>query len=313
MPRFQAIATITWDFETRSLSQKDIQAMAEQHLREIPKLEGMNDIRSVVRVEKVKIEKVRVAEFKIEEVMPFVEFDVPYHQRDYVFNGITYSVKMNSQRYFVFRECMHCVCCRLNGTRMFLEYHPADNSPHFNLYGEENGNLILMTKDHIHAKSFGGEDRHSNYQTMCLTCNNLKGHSNLTIDNLRILRNIYNENVSKISKKKLHHLIEENKAKLAQPWSNNKVSGTQRRKKQAQYKASFDTVVTTCDIHVCKSGNEIYGQSIYDSKNIKQKIIGCIKKGTCLETLLATKDKVMCKIQKDEVIMLHLSLVKAKE
>lgn len=314
--RYRAIATITWDFDTTVRSPKDVQDLAEKHLEQIPTLDGAGDLRMVIRVDKLKekVEKVRVGEFKIDEIMPFITKDDV--KKDYDCNGIVHSVKMNSHRYFVFRECMNCVCCGLKGTKMFLEYHPADKSPHFNLYGEEDDKLILMTKDHIQAKAFGGEDRHSNYQTMCLTCNNLKGHSNLTLDNLLVLRNVYNENKSKVTKNKLHLLIEDTRIKLAQPWPNNKVSGTQRRKKQAQQKASSDAVVTTCDIHVYKSEGEMYGRSVYDTQLIglpgDHTKVGCIKKGVCLEPLLATKDKVMCKIQ-NEVVMLHHSLVQTKD
>ena len=50
------------------------------------------------------------------------------------------------------------------------------NSYHFNLYAiGENGNWILMTKDHITPKSRGGRDHLSNLQTMCDQCNNRKG------------------------------------------------------------------------------------------------------------------------------------------
>jgi len=59
--------------------------------------------------------------------------------------------------------------------------------------------------------------------------------------------------------------------------------------------------------------NEVYGRSVYDALPVNHKQIGCIKKGTCLEPLLATKDKVMCKLQDDDVMILHHSLVKTKE
>lgn len=306
--RWRAIATITWDFDSPNRSTKEIQEIADKHLGQIPALDGMSDLRMIVRIDKLKekVEKVRVGEFKIEEVMPFISKDD--FKKEYFCNGISHLVKMNSHRYFIFRECMNCVCCGLPGTKMFLEYHPADKSPHFNLYGEEDGKLILMTKDHIHAKSFGGEDRHSNYQTMCLTCNNLKGHSNLTLDNLRILREVYNENKLKVTKKNLHFLIEEARTKFAQPWPNN------RNKRQQIYKKlTADAVFTTCDIHVYQNNLEIYGLSIYDSIPANDKQIGCIKKGMCLEPLVVSNNKVMCKIQNDEVIILHHSLVREKD
>src|SRR4051812_12602066 len=124
--RHRATATITWDFDVTasrpngSLSPKDIQEIAERHLGQIPALDGINDLRLVVRVDKLKekVEKVRVGEFKIEDVIPFIVKEEV--KKDYVVEGIAHAVKMNSHRYFIFRECMDCICCGLKGTRMFL-------------------------------------------------------------------------------------------------------------------------------------------------------------------------------------------------
>jgi hypothetical protein len=311
--RYRATATISWDFDTQ-LPHNEAQEFANKHLGEFPNQDGLNDLRLVVRLDKLKekVEKVRLGEFTIEEVIPFITKEDS--KREYEYEGAKHAVRMNSHRYFIFRECMTCVSCGLPGTRMFLECHPADKSPHFNLYGEEDGKLILMTKDHIHAKAFGGEDRHSNYQTMCLVCNNLKGHSNLTLEGVRELRNVYNENKNKVTKKKLHLLIEDTRVKLEQPWPSAKLSGTQRRKRLAKMKATADAVMTACDINLYSGQNiEIYGKSVYDAVDDVHKHVGCIKKGTCLEPLVATKEKVMCKLFDHDVVVLHHSLVKAKE
>src|SRR5690606_1745333 len=104
-----------------------------------------------------------------------------------------------------------------------------------NLYGEEDEKLILMTKDHIHARSCGGEDRHSNYQTMCLICNNLKSHSNLNLEGVSELRRIYNENKHTVTKKKLHCLIEETRNNLSKPWP---------RSSKHKVKATADAIIT---------------------------------------------------------------------
>lgn len=304
--RYRATATVVWDFDTQ-LSLNDAQELANKHLGEFPTQDGINDLRLVVRLDKLKdkVEKVRLGEFTIEEVMPFIAKEGT-HTFEYA--GVKYVVKMNSHRYFIFRECMSCVACGLPGTRIFLECHPADKSPHFNLYGEEDDKLILMTKDHIHAKSCGGEDRHSNYQTMCLLCNNLKGHSNLTLEGVRSLRIVYNDNKNKVTKKKLHLLIEEARAKLEQPWP------TERRKQLSKSKNTADAVLTTCDVNLYQSKDlEVYGKSVYDVLVAGHKHIGCIKKGTCLEPLVATKEKVMCKLFNQDVVVLHRSLVKTKE
>ena len=41
---------------------------------------------------------------------------------------------------------------------------------------DDNGDEILMTKDHILPRSKGGIDDISNYQTMCKPCNEAKGN-----------------------------------------------------------------------------------------------------------------------------------------
>ena len=304
--KFRATATITWDFDTQ-LSHNEALELANKHLGEIPNLDNIKDLRHVIRLDKLKekVEKIRLGEVKIEDVMPFLS-----GKREYEFNGVKYLVRMNSHRYFIFRECMSCVACGLPGTKMFLECHPSDKSPHFNLYGEEDGQLILFTKDHIHAKSFGGEDRHSNYQTMCLTCNNLKGHSNLTLDGVREIRRIYDENKNKVQKKKLHLLIEEARTKLAQPWPTAKEFEDKRKRLANKLKFTADAVVMACDINLYSSGSDIYGKSVYDLVEDGHKHIGCIKKGTCLEPLVATKEKVMCKLFANDVVVLNHGLVK---
>jgi hypothetical protein len=210
--KYRAIATVSWDFDTQ-LSQKEALEFADNHLGGFLKQDEFNDLRLVVRLDKLKekVEKVKIGEFKIEDVIPFLTKED--EKREYFCDGVQYAVKMNSHRYFTFRECLKCVACGLPGTRVFLECHLSDKSPHFNFYGEEDEKLILLTKDHIHAKAFGGEDRHSNYQTMCLICNNLKGHSNLTLDGVRELRNVYNENKNKVTKKKIIFTYRRNKIK----------------------------------------------------------------------------------------------------
>jgi len=84
------------------------------------------------------------------------------------------------------------VACSLQGIKMILDINPGDQSPHFNLYAEENGRLVLMTKDHVLAKSKGGNDELSTYQTMCCTCNNLKCCYDLTLEDIRKPRSIDN-------------------------------------------------------------------------------------------------------------------------
>lgn len=90
-------------------------------------------------------------------------------------DGQSYWVHMRSLRFECFRRRQRCVVCGLRGTKMVLEFgSPVAGSPHFNLYGEEDGELVLMTKDHITPVSHGGKNRLTNLQTMCTRCNGIK-------------------------------------------------------------------------------------------------------------------------------------------
>lgn len=87
-------------------------------------------------------------------------------------------IKGNSQRYQTFftKGCK-CVVCGIEGKYFAKERHLQDKSYHLNLYAvDNNGDEILMTKDHIMPRSKGGIDDISNYQTMCKLCNEAKGN-----------------------------------------------------------------------------------------------------------------------------------------
>ena len=92
-----------------------------------------------------------------------------------------YPVKMWSLRYQTFRKSLFCAVCGKEGKHFRLEKHALHanierNSFHFNLYTiDNNGNELLMTKDHIIPKAKGGRNHISNLQTMCTICNRNKG------------------------------------------------------------------------------------------------------------------------------------------
>jgi len=81
-----------------------------------------------------------------------------------------------SNRILMFKENPSCVRCGLTGVRFYAEKMTCDKRPHLNLYAEKDGKEILMTKDHIIPKCFGGPDRYENLQTMCTKCNNKKSN-----------------------------------------------------------------------------------------------------------------------------------------
>lgn len=73
---------------------------------------------------------------------------------------------------------LECVHCGIKGSFFALERSGTKGRYHLNLYALNDRNEeILMTKDHIIAKSRGGRNHISNYQPMCVICNVAKGAS----------------------------------------------------------------------------------------------------------------------------------------
>ena len=124
---------------------------------------------------------VRVGKFSIEEVFSKVILteDNQKEKRKIpkVYFG-DYKVNMTSQRYQLFLlKGIICAHCGIQGQFFSLDQveHNGVFTYHFNLIAiDDEGNEILMTKDHILPKSKGGKDIMENYQTMCEPCNLLK-------------------------------------------------------------------------------------------------------------------------------------------
>lgn len=217
MTTYKVITTITWKFDSNK-SHADCLKFAKSQVEKIldtkPKGRDFDGFDVQVDIAKMKERKrlVHLASFPLAEVFPYVT-DHDY-KHDFMGGGKTYTVRMNSDRYHVFKANHKCVSCGLEGTQMILDMNPGDSSPHFNMYAEENGRLVLMTKDHILAKSKGGTDSLENYQTMCATCNNLKGHYDLNLDNCRELRRIW-DNGDKLPRKELRDLINSKREEMA--------------------------------------------------------------------------------------------------
>lgn len=110
-----------------------------------------------------------------EKVMPFNTGEKGTQVIDFYGDPL----KANSQRYTLFfKKGFRCVKCGIEGKYFAKERDTQNNSDkyHLNLYAiDENGNEVLMTKDHIIPRSKGGRNIIENYQTMCTRCNNAKG------------------------------------------------------------------------------------------------------------------------------------------
>jgi len=152
---------------------------------------------SIKRKRKVKIAKkevgtkCRIGFYSPEKVLPFAIH--PNIHKELIGRGLKINdpeyiekacriydgeiVKMASWRYQTFNHSgLKCHCCGLEGTYFALEHSRGNKRFHFNLYAIDNqGNEVLMTKDHIKSKAQGGRDFLENLQTLCSRCNHKKG------------------------------------------------------------------------------------------------------------------------------------------
>lgn len=137
--------------------------------------------------------KIIIGEVPIDQVFPFLE----EKEKEFTINNMTYKVKLDNPRLILFRSNPNCVCCGIKGTKLMLEFQ--HKNAHFNLYGENEEGMILMTKDHIKPRSRGGKNALENYQTMCQICNSLKENHNFTLEQMQELRIFYDKNKLKCS------------------------------------------------------------------------------------------------------------------
>lgn len=217
MATYKSIVTVTWQFESDEPFDKSLE-YAKQQIETILEHPHGGDFEGFfvqLDLAKMKDRKklIHLATFKLDDVLPYITLEDS--RREYLVGDAVYQVRMNSDRYFVFHRSRFCVACGIEGVHMALDMNPGDQSPHFNLYAEESGRMVLMTKDHILAKSRGGKDELENYQVMCSTCNNLKGHYDLNPEQVRELRCIYN-NEQKLPRTDLRRLIEETRKRMVE-------------------------------------------------------------------------------------------------
>lgn len=116
--------------------------------------------------------------YELTEVLQHVENTNNAGRKRIDFDGDMVNVK--SQRLFCFKDKgIKCTCCGIEGAYFVKEKTAGvDELYHFNLYAlDENGEEVLMTKDHIVPKSKGGKNHIDNYQTMCVECNERKANN----------------------------------------------------------------------------------------------------------------------------------------
>lgn len=90
--------------------------------------------------------------------------------------GISVGVSSLRMRTFAAKGC-DCVTCGATGAFFAIEkpFNLEDNHYHLNLYAyRKDDSEVLMTHDHIIARSLGGADVLDNAQPMCTICNNEK-------------------------------------------------------------------------------------------------------------------------------------------
>lgn len=295
--RYRVNLSFSYDLESDK-EYEEIMADSEEELNRLT----FNIVlsRKQVKVEKLKQakHKIRLGEFRIDEVLPFVSREDK--KRQYAVGDKIYEVRMDSPRYFVFRDNLCCSGCGLEGTRFHLEQSPSDKNPHFNLYAVENGRLILMTKDHVQPKSYGGVDMHSNFQTMCAICNNLKGSNNIPLEKIRELRKIYDDNKN-LPKKRLRKLLDEARDSFKLPHVVSHVPRKNRKEYLAQLKSKENAVVTNVDLRIWRtSDNKLVGKSIYEKSLDNAVELASVRIGTILVPISNINSRVTVKLDENE-------------
>jgi HNH endonuclease len=243
MNKYRAFASFSYEFE----SEKDFAETLNEATQLIENIIGQP---VKIRLEKIPVKtsnRIRLAEYTPEEILSDISRDD--RKKEFKIGDKIYHVRMDSTRYFVFRENLTCCSCGLQGTKMFLEHSDTDLTPHFNLYAVEKHKLILMTKDHIKSKAQGGRNIHSNFQTMCAICNNLKGSSHISLTDVYQLRLIAEAN--KDLPKKQQNLL------LTQARRNLKLIQHPNVEKAGKYFASID-------LRIWRKDGQLYARSVYD-------------------------------------------------
>jgi hypothetical protein len=298
--RFRATATIIWNIESENNYEKACDLVKSQ-LEKIQLNESLIDCEAFFQLDvlKNKVEKIQLGECEIHEVLDHITNDLT--KKTYVFEDSSYNVKMNSDRYHVFKNNLTCCACGLEIKKVFLECYELDRAPHFNFYGEEENKLILFTKDHIQAKAVGGQDCLSNYQTMCSICNSLKAHSNLSLESVNKLRQMVKINRKKTTKKKLHTMIEQERINLEKPWPHMIYNSSKNSEYDVQIESDLFIIEKEKQLYSCPLNEFVEGQ-------VK---CGMIVKGSFLKNVIEINDNVACELPNGKMVYIAKFNIKA--
>lgn len=126
---------------------------------------------------------VRLKKCDIEETLKAIKAHndgstgIEYKERDKRITFDGEQIKLSSLRLRTFAtHGIECVDCGIKAKFFAMERHQMDDKYHLNLWAIcDNGKQVLMTHDHILARSLGGADNIGNTQTMCMICNFEKG------------------------------------------------------------------------------------------------------------------------------------------
>lgn len=213
---FKVVTTLTWQME----STEDYDACLNKARKQLNELIEFSPNQAQFENYNVQLDLVKMRDrhklkhlqrYEPKEIFDLVTLENV--KKEFIVNGVSYKVRMNLDRYFLFIRNPNCSACGLIGQHMYLDIHSCDNSAHFNLYGEEDGKLILLTIDHYIPRSKGGQNHIENYQTMCSICNNLKGNASLSLDQIKHLRELL-KNTECLPKNKLKDLIQTTKQSM---------------------------------------------------------------------------------------------------
>lgn len=112
------------------------------------------------------LERIRI--FTIKEIFDWIDNNP---KRIYM---IVDEYKINLKRAKIFhKKGLICVNCGVCGEFFALESDKGGGI-HLDLYGFIDTEEVLLTIDHIIAKSKGGPNEYINYQIMCKLCNEIK-------------------------------------------------------------------------------------------------------------------------------------------